>query len=79
MQKKGQELISEMMAAWHEALKYLKADPVAAGEACVRLRSSRKFQEPGLSCRVAINHFATAAQPNAGCASCYTNPKTQLH
>jgi hypothetical protein len=45
-------------------------DPVAAGEACVRLRSSR---QTGIHNLPETPHclFRTAAQPNAGFASCY--------
>ncbi|MGF6287695.1 hypothetical protein, partial [Pseudomonas silensiensis] len=44
---------------------------IAAGEACVRLRSSRKTCEFNLPERTAVSEFTTASQPNAGYASCY--------
>ncbi|WP_218563476.1 hypothetical protein, partial [Pseudomonas sp. 43NM1] len=45
--------------------------PVAAGEACVRLRSSRKTCVRGLSDTPRFLDGATASQPDAGFASCY--------
>ncbi len=44
---------------------------VAAGEACVRLRSSRESGLHEAFDRVVVSDFTAAAQPDAGFASCY--------
>jgi len=56
-----------------ERAAFIKGDAqsVAAGEACVRLRSSRKISKCGISGRPNQAGFTTASQPNAGFASCY--------
>ncbi|EJM62857.1 hypothetical protein PMI28_00406 [Pseudomonas sp. GM48] len=44
---------------------------VAAGVACVRLRSSRKISVRGTSQKIVQAGFTTAAQPDAAFGSCY--------
>jgi hypothetical protein len=57
------------------SMPFLKAENsanfVAAAEGCVRLRSSRNSDPFGFFRHTASACFTTAAQPNAGFASCY--------
>jgi hypothetical protein len=50
----------------------LNTSLVAAGEACVRRRSRRKFQTLWYIKLTGSAGFTTASPPNAGFASCYT-------